>query len=266
VPADEIAASFPLLTRRVDGEPIVYLDSAATTLKPISVLDSERRYATEFTANVHRGMHLLSSEATFAFEAARRQIAAMFCVPPVTVVFTAGATDGLNMVARGLGLTRDDLIVAPVGEHHANILPWMDVSTFRSLPLDLFPPTRPLDLSLLDRHLAAVRPRVFTFAHGSHVTGVIQPADEICRIAARHGVITVMDAAQTAAHISIDIGRTGCDFLEDLKSGVKHRFGQRSVRRSSGITCAPRRRLRIDCWWHADCDLFEGHQGRHRPR
>ena len=120
-----LRADFPLLDRRVDGKPLVYLDSAATALKPRAVLQAERAYSEMFSANIHRGVHLLSEEASSAYENARRRVATFLKASPRSIVFAKNATEALNMVARGSRLTKTDRVVASISDHHSLLLPWM---------------------------------------------------------------------------------------------------------------------------------------------
>lgn len=205
-----IRQDFPVLKRRFAGRPIIYLDSAATTLKPQSVLDKESRYSTDFTANVHRGKHLLSEEASEAYETARRRIAGFLSVPPPAVSFVRNATEAINLVARGLGLSNGDKILLPIGEHHSNILPWMREATVLWLDHD---PLAPLDPAQVAAALDRESPRLFAFSAASNVTGVVNPSAEICRLARARGVLTLIDASQLAPHARIDVGALGCDYL-----------------------------------------------------
>lgn len=202
---------FPLLARTVDGRRIGYLDSAATALKPRAVLAAEARYATELGANVHRGQHLLSEEASLAFEEARSTVARFLGTAPGSVVFTRNTTESLSLVAAGLALAPDDVVLVPsVAEHHSNLVPWLRRARLVFGGLDPLAPADPQRFAdLLARH----RPRVVTFAFASHLTGAIQPAAELCALARAQGAITVVDAAQAAPHLPIDLGALGCDFL-----------------------------------------------------
>lgn len=206
----DIRADFPVLQRHCAGRPIIYLDSAATTLKPQSVLDKESRYSTSFTANVHRGKHLLSEEASEAYEAARRKIAGFLSVPPAALSFVRNATEAINLVARGLGLTKSDKVLLPIAEHHSNILPWMREASVAWLDHD---PLEPLEPAEVARALDRERPRLLAFSAASNVSGVINPSAEICRLARERGVLTMIDAAQIAPHERIDASALGCDYL-----------------------------------------------------
>lgn len=205
-----IRQDFPVLRRRFAGRPIIYLDSAATSLKPQSVLDKESRYSTDFTANVHRGKHLLSEEASEAYETARRKIAAFLFVPPPAVSFVRNATEAINLVARGLGLAKSDKILLPIGEHHSNILPWMREAAPVWLDHD---PQEPLDPAQVAQALEREKPRLLAFSAASNVTGVVNPSADICRLARERGVLTCIDASQLVPHERIDVSALGCDYL-----------------------------------------------------
>jgi len=205
-----IRKDFPLLSRQVAGRPIIYLDNAATTLKPYPVLAKERQYSNEFSANVHRGKHLLSEEASTAYEEARRTVARFLSVAPTAVVFVRNATEAINLVARGLRLSKADKILLATSEHHSNILPWMREASVSWIE---HTPDEPLDPQLLANAMDRDRPRVLAFSVASNITGTVNPAAEICRLARERGVLTCLDASQAVAHERIDMGELGCDFL-----------------------------------------------------
>jgi cysteine desulfurase / selenocysteine lyase len=206
----EIRDEFPLLDRQLDGRPLIYLDSAATSLKPRCVLAAEKSYATTYTANVHRGKHALSEEASVAFDAARRRVAAFLNAGPKSVVFVRGATEGINLVARGLRLSKEDKVLIPVGEHHSNIVPWMREASVVWLQKN---PTEPLTADVVGDEIERHRPLVLALAYASNVTGAVHSIEEICRVARQCGVLTCIDASQAAPHFAIDVTRIDCDFL-----------------------------------------------------
>ncbi|WP_437953818.1 cysteine desulfurase [Sorangium sp. So ce296] len=205
-----LRADFPLLERTLDGRPLVYLDSAATALKPRAVLAAEEAYATQMTANVHRGKHALSEEASVAYESARKRIARFFNADPECLVFVKNTTEAINLVAVGLCLSSDDVVLNAGGEHHANLVPWMRRARVELVPGD---PCEPVSLDAAMAAIARHRPKVLAIGHASNITGVIQPARALCEMARAHGVITVVDAAQSAPHLPIDVEEMGCDFL-----------------------------------------------------
>jgi cysteine desulfurase / selenocysteine lyase len=206
----DVRGDFPLLAREIDGRPITYLDSAATSLKPVAVIEAENAYATRFTSNVHRGVGALAAEATFELEAARWRIARFIGAEPATVILTSGTTLALEMVASGLGLTRADTVLCAPNSHHSNLLPWMRRAKVTYVDGH---PLQPLDPDQVLSSIRAHRPRLLAFGWVSNVNGAVSPAEEICRIAREHGVMSVIDAAQAAPHVRVDVDALGCDFL-----------------------------------------------------
>lgn len=207
---EAVRAQFPLLSRKIDGQAVVYLDSAATALKPRSVLEAERRYGEEFTANIHRGRHALSEEASEHFEAARRRVARFMGCAPACVVFVKNSTEGLNLVAAGLRLSKADGVLVYDSEHHSNLVPWMRSATAHIAPAD---PTRPYDLDATEDLLKQHRPKVFAFSLASNVTGVVQPAQALCALAKKYGALSVVDGAQGVPHFGVNVEGVDCDFL-----------------------------------------------------
>lgn len=206
----EVRNDFPVLKRLVAGRPLIYLDSAATSLKPQIVLAKEQEYSTWFTANVHRGKHLLSEEASDAYEAARSSIARFLSVPASAVIFTKNATEAINTVAQGVGLTPGDKVMLTTAEHHSNILPWMRQSSLVWLHQN---PVEPLDPNFVAGELEREKPKMLALSFASNVTGVINPIGDICRIARDRGVLTCIDASQAIPHAEIDVEQLGCDYL-----------------------------------------------------
>jgi cysteine desulfurase/selenocysteine lyase len=206
----QVRDDFPLLRRKIDGVGIAYLDSAATALKPTSVLAAETAYLTEYTANVHRGHSALGDEASFAYEAARRKIAAFIGAQPATVVFTPNTSYGIAAIAAGLGLSPHDKVLCSSNSHHATMLPWLRRHQVAFLDGD---PLLPIDPDHVQRMLKELRPKVVSIGWASNVTGVINPVAQICRLAREYGALSVVDAAQAAPHLPIDVESVGCDFL-----------------------------------------------------
>jgi len=208
--ATRLRSDFPVLARTIDGVALTYLDSAATSLKPRSVLEAAGKYNEEVSANVHRGRHILSQEASIAYEDARRAVARFLGTSPDCIVFTRNATESLNLVARGLQIKPTDCILTDSSNHHSNLLPWFRAGHVELLSSD---PLRSIDLDQLEDEIKRVRPRVLAICHASNVTGVIQPLREICSLARRYNVLTVIDAAQSAPHMRLDVEALGVDFL-----------------------------------------------------
>lgn len=207
---------FPLLERTVNGRRLVYLDSAATTQKPAAVIAAEARYYREHNANVHRGMHTLGVEATDLYEGCRARVGRFLGVPAERVVVTRGATSALNLVAGGLAPTLrpgDEVLVTEM-EHHANLVPWLELARREGLVVRHLPVTDggELDLSRLPELLNG-RTRVVALTHVSNVLGTINPVAEIAATARRRGALVVVDAAQSVGHLPLSFDDLDCDFL-----------------------------------------------------
>jgi cysteine desulfurase/selenocysteine lyase len=212
----ETRQDFPILARRINGRPLVYLDSAASSQKPRAVLDAMTAYYETSHANVHRSIHTLGEEATAAYEAARDRVRRFLgAAAREEVVLTRGTTDGINLVAEAIGRTLrpgDEILVTDM-EHHSNIVPWQLAArgrggVVRSVPLV---EDGRLDLDALDRLLGA-RTRVVALAHVSNVLGTINPVAEVARRARAAGAVTVVDGAQAAPHLPLDMSLLDCDF------------------------------------------------------
>ena len=215
-----LRADFPILDQQVNGQPLVYLDNAATSQKPQCVIDALVNYYQRDNANVHRGIHTLSMRATFAYEAARERSARVLnATEPGEIVFTAGTTDSINLVANAWGdenLKPGDVILLTEMEHHSNMVPWQLLARRTGAKLRYLPvvagDTGLLDLAQLDQVLTP-EVKIFAFTHVSNTLGVINPAAELCAAAKKVGALTVVDAAQSAGHLPLDVRAMGCDFL-----------------------------------------------------
>ena len=207
--AMDVRDDFPVLSRTVDGVPVVYLDSAATSLKPRSVTDAMVRYYTEVSANIHRGKHMLSEEASDAFERSRQRVAEFVGARAESVVFTPGTTHGINVVAEGLGLTPDDLVLVGADTHHSQQLPWRHRARVEFIPVgtDGAP-----DLDRYDE-LLRQRPAVVAITHCSNVTGRYAPVAEMTAMAKEHGALVVLDGAQSVPHRPVDVSLLGVDAM-----------------------------------------------------
>ncbi|MEU4927574.1 aminotransferase class V-fold PLP-dependent enzyme [Streptomyces yokosukanensis] len=202
--AVDFRADFPVLRRVVDAGPLVYLDNAATSLKPQSVIDAMAGYYDSVSANIHRGKHILSEEASERFEQVRTRIAARLGVPPRNIVFTTNTTDGINLVASGLPLTETDLVAIPLDAHHSAQLPWRE--RCRTIWLAASPYATVDEESFraaLDRS-----PRVVVLTAASNVTGHTADLDRLTAQAREAGAWTVVDAAQLAPHRLPRIGES----------------------------------------------------------
>ncbi|MEY2750648.1 MAG: hypothetical protein RLZZ550_619 [Verrucomicrobiota bacterium] len=208
---------FPILGRTVHGRPLTYLDNAATSQKPAVVLEALRRYYAEQNANVHRGVHLLSEEATVAFERAREVVARFLGLPSARgCVFVRGATEAINLVAECWGrahLRAGDEILLTQLEHHANIVPWQLVAERTGARIVVAPvtPRGEVDLDAF-RKLLSPRTKLVAFAHVSNALGTVNPAAEMTRLAKAVGATVLIDGCQAAAHFRVDLPALGCDF------------------------------------------------------
>lgn len=202
-------ADFPVLAREVDGVPLVYLDSAATSLKPRAVIEEMVRYYSEVGANIHRGKHMLSEEASDTYERARQRLAEFVGARADSVVFTAGTTASVNLVAAGLDLDRDDLVLVSADAHHSQQLPWRERARVRFIPT-LRDGTPDLDGYAA---LLAEAPAVVALTHCSNVTGYYTPVAEMTAMARERGSVVVLDGAQSVPHRPVDLTALGVDAL-----------------------------------------------------
>ncbi|QSR88253.1 aminotransferase class V-fold PLP-dependent enzyme [Methylacidiphilum caldifontis] len=218
-PIETFRKDFPILSQRVNGYPLVYFDNAATTQKPRQVIDALSNFFLSSNANVHRGLHELSNRATELLEESRQKIAHFIHAQgPEEIVFTKGTTESLNLVASSLGslLKPAEGILLTEMEHHSNLIPWQQLAKQRGLRLFYLPikdKEGGLQMEKLEEIFTHNRIAVFSFTHVSNTLGVINPVESLCSIARKHGVISVVDAAQSAGHRLIDVQKIGCDFL-----------------------------------------------------
>jgi cysteine desulfurase/selenocysteine lyase len=211
-------ADFPILSRAVNGKPLVYLDSAASSQKPLAVLEAMERYYRTSNANVHRGAYALSEEASAAYEDARKAVARFIHARSVKeVVFTRNATESLNLVAQTWGLANiraGDVIVLTEMEHHSNLVPWQILAARTGAALEFIPVTNDglLDLAAYARLLER-QPKLVAFTLMSNVLGTIPPAEEMIAQAHAAGAVVVCDGAQGVPHLPTDVRDLDCDFL-----------------------------------------------------
>jgi cysteine desulfurase/selenocysteine lyase len=213
---EAIRADFPILQRRVNGHPLVYLDNAATSQKPRQVIDALVQYYEFTNANVHRGLHTLAEEATEAYESARAKVARFIGAEPESVVFTRNTTEAINLVAYAWGLANlksGDRIVLSEMEHHSNIVPWQLIARITGAHLHYVPftPEGELDMDALDEALR-YEPKLVAITHVSNVLGTINPVEEITRKAHAVGAKVLVDGAQAVPHKPVDVAQIGCDF------------------------------------------------------
>lgn len=214
-----IRADFPILARTVNGRPLAYFDNAATTQKPRQVLDASRRYYEEINSNIHRGTHHLARAATEAHEKARESIARhLGANEAAEVIFTSGTTDGINLVASSIGrsglLSPGDEILISTLEHHSNIVPWQMLCERSGAALKVIPCH---DDGTLDqdafRTLLSERTKIAAFGWISNAFGTVNPVHEMTAAAKAAGALTLIDAAQAAPHLAIDVRTLGADFV-----------------------------------------------------
>ncbi|HEX4631739.1 MAG TPA: cysteine desulfurase [Chthoniobacterales bacterium] len=213
-----VREDFPILNQQVHGQPLIYFDNAATTQKPRSVVDALRKYYEHDNANVHRGLHELSSRATDAYEGARARVAQYIGAASADeIVFTRGTTESINLVAQTWGakfVSAGDVILLTEMEHHSNLVPWQLLAERTGARLR-FVPVRDdgtLALEQIDQ-LLTPEVKLFAFTHVSNSLGTINPVSDLCAKARRVGAVTLVDAAQSAGHLPLSVQKIGCDFL-----------------------------------------------------
>lgn len=213
----DIRADFPVLTREFDGRRIVYLDSAATSQKPNSVIEQIDSYYRRHNANVHRGVYRLAEEATELFEGARKRIAAFVNADPQTTILTRNATEAINLIAYSWGhsqLKAGDVVLITEMEHHSNIVPWQLATASRGAELRYIAVDQDgyLDLEQVDRELASGKVKLFAFTQVSNVLGTINPVVDLVQRAKAAGVTTVVDGSQAVPQMPVDVAEIGADF------------------------------------------------------
>ena len=214
----QIRKDFPILERSVHDKPLVYLDNAATTQKPLCVLDAMRDEYLNANANVHRGVHWLSQQATELHEAARETVRRFINARSTAeIVFTRGTTEGLNLIAATFCeayMHEGDEVILSVMEHHSNIVPWQLQASRRGIVLKVIPMTDEGELQL-DRYeqLFTPRTKIVSLTHVSNVLGTVNPIEQIVATAHAHGVPVVVDGAQSTPHFAVDMQAMDCDFF-----------------------------------------------------
>jgi cysteine desulfurase/selenocysteine lyase len=213
-----IREDFPILRQRIRGKPLVYLDNAATSQKPQVVIDAITRFYAEENANIHRGIHYLSERATLAYDEVREKVARFINAPsPREVIFTRGTTEGINLVAQSYGRTSlnpgDDIVITAM-EHHSNIVPWQILceqtgAVLRAAPIS---DAGELDMEAFGRMLGD-RTKLVAVVHLSNVLGTINPIRELVALAHARGIPVLVDGAQSAPHLRVDVQELDCDFF-----------------------------------------------------
>jgi cysteine desulfurase/selenocysteine lyase len=216
---EEIRKDFPILQRETrPGVRVTYLDSTATSQKPLAVIEAMNAFYRRSNANIHRGVHTLAEEATALYEQAREKIAKFINAPsPRQVIYTRNTTESINLVAytwARANLKAGDLVILTEMEHHSNLVPWHMLATERGIELDFIPVTADgmLDMDTY-RSLLARDPKLVAFTHMSNVLGTINPVVEMIRLAREAGAVTLVDAAQSVPHLAMDVQVLGADFL-----------------------------------------------------
>ena len=215
---NKIRDSFPILSRTVYGKPLVYLDNGATTQKPLCVLDAMREEYLNVNANVHRGVHWLSQQATDLHEAARETVRKFINARSTNeIVFTRGTTESLNLIASSFTedcMKEGDEVIVSTMEHHSNIVPWQLQAQRRGIVLKVIPMTEEgvLDLDAY-RKLFTERTRLVSITHVSNVLGTVNPVKEMTHIAHEHGAPVMVDGAQSVPHFAVDVQELDCEFL-----------------------------------------------------
>ncbi len=214
----KIREQFPILDEKVNGKPLVYLDNAATTQKPSMVIDELVNYYTGFNSNIHRGIHTLAEKATSAFEETR-EAASKFVNSnePEEIIFTKGTTEGLNLVASSYGgsqIKKGDEVIISSLEHHSNIVPWQLVCEAKGAKLKVVPINEKGEMQLSAfENLLTEKTKVVSVVHASNALGTVNPIKEITASAHEVGAIVVVDGAQAAPHLNIDVQDLNCDFF-----------------------------------------------------
>lgn len=215
----KLRADFPILDQQVHGKPLIYFDNAATSQKPRAVIEALVNYYERDNANVHRGIHELSNRATHAFENARARVAKFINARSAEeIIWTRGTTEGINLVASTWGakhLKPGDVILLTEAEHHSNIVPWQLLAQKTGAKVAYIPVTGDegtLDLSKLDALLTS-QVKLLSLVHISNSMGVVNPVADLCARARKLGIVTLVDGAQSAGHMPVDVQAIGCDFF-----------------------------------------------------
>lgn len=212
-----IRKQFPILDQQVNGHKLVYLDNAATSQKPVQVIEALSTYYKEYNSNVHRGVHTLGTKATDAYEGAREKVKNFINASSIEeVVFTRGTTTSMNMIASSYGMDNvgeGDEIVISYMEHHANLIPWQQVAKKKGATLKYIPLQEDGTISLADaENTITPNTKIVSIAHVSNVLATINPIKELAAIAHKNGAVMVVDGAQSTPHMKIDVQDLDCDF------------------------------------------------------
>jgi cysteine desulfurase/selenocysteine lyase len=213
---ERIRADFPIFSSVAKGKPLVYLDNAATSQKPISVLRSLDDFYSGYNSNIHRGVYRIAEKATTEYEGAREKVRKFISAPSSEeVVFTRNTTESLNVVAQSWGrsfVSKGDKIVVTLLEHHSNIVPWQQLVEEKKARLEFVAIDAEGNLDLEDYRRKIVGAKVAAFTHVSNVVGTLNPVKEMTRMAKKEGALVVIDGAQAVPHMPVDVSDIGCDF------------------------------------------------------
>ncbi|HXF59874.1 MAG TPA: aminotransferase class V-fold PLP-dependent enzyme, partial [Candidatus Saccharimonadales bacterium] len=235
-----IRKDFPIFQTKAHGKPLIYLDSTATTQKPVQVLDALEHYYRTYNANIHRGVYAIAEEATTRYEAVREKIARLLNARSHhEIVFTRGTTESINLVAYAWGrknVGTGDVILLTEMEHHSNLVPWQMLAAERGALIRFIPVdgSGRLDLSGLDRLLEGPV-KMVSLTHMSNVLGTINPVAEVARRAHARGALVTVDAAQSLPHLGVDVQALDCDFLAFSAhkmlgpTGIGGLYGKRAI-------------------------------------
>ena len=211
---DKIKCDFPLLKRNPN---LTFLDSAATSQKPLSVIQAMNDYYGNYNANVHRGIYRLSEEATEKYEAVRMKVCDFIGSKTVNdIIYTHGTTESINLVMRGYGekfIKAGDKIVITILEHHSNFVPWQQLAKKKKAKLEIIDVSENGELKEDEINAKIKGAKIVALSHASNVLGTINPVQEICKIAREQGAISVVDGAQSVSHVKVDVEKIGCDFF-----------------------------------------------------
>jgi cysteine desulfurase / selenocysteine lyase len=217
---EEIRKQFPILQRKVNEKPLIYFDSAATTQKPQQMIDAISNYYQNSNANVHRSLHTLASESTNLWHEAHKEVADFLNAENEEIIFTKNATESLNFVANTYGrqyLKEGDVVVISELEHHSNILPWLQLAKEKKLKLEWIPVLEDytLDINYLDYLILKYKSRlkILSISHASNILGIVNDVEKLAKKIHSVGGVLCVDAAQTVAHIPVDVKKLDCDFL-----------------------------------------------------
>lgn len=239
-PIDDIRRDFPILNEKINGHPLVYFDNAATTQKPRQVIDAITSVYSHCNANVHRGVHRLSRQATENHENARKRVADFIGADAQEVLFTAGGTESLNIIAYSLGeavLNDGDHVVVTAMEHHSNFVPWQQLALRKGARFTVIPLTKTgeIDRKAFSKALSLPGTKIVSIAHASNVLGTINPVKELVEEIHRYGAYAVVDGAQAVAHIPVNVRELDADFYTFSShkmygpTGIGVFFGKRNL-------------------------------------